>query len=296
MEDRELGCWPDRRAPAISSTSNGSRRSAASGRTGRTSSRAPPAAGAGRPAMAPAACLACSSALAHALQAEHAAVERHRPVGDVADGEDGRVGGARLLVDHDAVGAVQAGVAARARRWAAAPTPTRTASQAISRPSAEPHAGDVAVRALEAVDVGAELEARRRAPRDRPVKKADSVSQATRARMRGLALDHHRLGAQRAGRGGRLQPDIAAADHRQPLARAERAFSALGVGGACAATARRPGRRPADRQRAAPARRWRGSGCRRRRVSPSASAHRSWPPRSMRLGRAPRRRSMSCSA
>ena len=47
----------------------------------------------------------------------------------------------------------------------------------------------------------------------------------------GLALDHHHLGAEGAAGGGRLQPDIAAADHRQPLAGADGGLQRLGVGG-----------------------------------------------------------------
>src|SRR5690606_4992835 len=63
----------------------------------------------------------------HALHAEHAAVDRHRPVGHVADGEDVRVGSAGLQVDDDAA-ATSSPASAASSSLGVAPTPTTTAS------------------------------------------------------------------------------------------------------------------------------------------------------------------------
>ena len=107
------------------------------------------------------------------------------------------------------------------------------------------HAGDLAVlRPRRPAIVGAELEGDAAGLVIGAEEVARAASQATRARMRGSRLDHHRLGAERAGRGRRLQADIAAADHRQPLAGPERGLQRLGVG--------RRAQRRARRRRSAP--------------------------------------------
>ena len=79
------------------------------------------------------------------------------------------------------------------------------------------HAGEDAVRSLEPGDGGVQLEADAMAA----VQVLEEVGQGAAGdagQTAGLALDDDGLGAQGAGRGGGLQPHIAAADHGQPRA------------------------------------------------------------------------------
>ena len=202
------------------------RRSASSGRTGPTRTRALPAPAAGgrrsrrRPAWPAPARWARSPA-------GTSVIERHRPVGDVADREDGRIGGARLEVDHDPVGAFQArvprhlvvgqgadadqgGIAGDQRPSDSLTPLTRPPSPTISS-TPTPSSKWTPRRAVIGLEEARQRLARH--PRQHPR----------------LQLDHSRLRAQRAGRGGDLQADIAAADHRQPAAGPSAAFSCLGV-------------------------------------------------------------------
>ena len=95
----------------------------------------------------------------------------------------------------------------------------------------QPDAGDVPVLALERLDLRVQLEV----DAVGPVVGGEEVGERLARRARQDArqrLDHHGVGPERAGRGRGLQADVAAADHRQPLAGAKRQLQHLGVGGA----------------------------------------------------------------
>uniref|UniRef100_A0A0N4Z2Z2 LigA n=1 Tax=Parastrongyloides trichosuri TaxID=131310 RepID=A0A0N4Z2Z2_PARTI len=159
----------------------------------------------------------------HALQPVHdAAVDRDGPPRHIADRVDVRVAGAGGLIDHHAVLARQA----RSPRQGFARQSADADKDGVRRDQrsvGQPHAAVLEARDLDAgqdldavflVQIGEEgRQGLRRHAGQHPVH----------------ALDHHRLGAQGAGRGRRLQPDIAAADHRQPFARRQHGLQPLGV-------------------------------------------------------------------
>ena len=244
--------------------------------------------------MAEAAWLRLLQRVGHALQAEHALVERHRPVGDVADGEDGRVGGARLLVDDDAAGGLEARRPGRSRRWGSAPTPTRAASQAMVRPSAS----RTPVTCPSSPSNASTWRASSKVTPARLVIVGEEGREGVAGHPRQdarLALDHHRLGARAPARRrrpparcSRRRPPPAACPARAPPSASRRRRPSAGT---CTPARSAPG----DRQRAGA----RAGGEDQRVVGQGLAVGEGhglgrrgrWRRRS-----APRRRSMSCSA
>jgi hypothetical protein len=152
-----------------------------------------------------------------------------RALGDIAYGEDGRVRGPGLGVDQDAALAVQAGRLGDLVIWDGA-NPHKGGVAGQGPAIGQSNAGDPAVLSRKSLDPGRQLE--RDPPglmvagKERRQQRAGDPGQDTL-----LALDDHRLGSQGPGRGRRLQPDIAAADHGQPLAGAKGSLQGLCVGG-----------------------------------------------------------------
>ena len=295
VEDGELGRSPGRRAPGSRRRRTAGRRSAASDRTGPTSSTAPrrrrPA---GRRSGWPPAWPA--PARWRTLSSRNIrAVERHGPVGRRrrwrrCSGSEVRA----VLVDHDAVEQSRPAASASSSLGSSADADQhRVAGDRCGRrPGARRSPGRPCPRTP-----ATSAPSSKATPRacDSPRRRPTSGSMATRARMRGSRSITTTSAPSARRRRRRLQADIAAADHRQRLAGPEGRLQHLGVGRRAQRRARLPGPRPGWAA-AARARRWRGSGCRRRRRSPSSRRHGLGRRGRWRWRRTPRRRSMSCSA
>ena len=161
--------------------------------------------------------------IGHALQpVRDPAVHGNRPPRHVADGEDGRIAGPRLIVHHHPVVATQA----RRPRQAVAGQGAHADQNRIRlhhRPVGQGHAvmGD-----RDHLGAGDDLHP------PRPVLGREEGRQGLGRHPRQHArrpFDHHRLGAQGPGRGRRLQSHIAAADNSQSPARPQDGLQPLGV-------------------------------------------------------------------